>query len=99
MDPSEAPKQGALNITRRQFVAGVGLAAIGTVIAACVPGSSGTSAPASSVVAGPATPSVAAGASGTALADLSGQTGVLWGLKYDPHVAAYQRMADLFKQK
>jgi len=33
------------------------------------------------------------------LPDLAGQTGVLWGLKYDPHVEAYQRMADLFQEK
>jgi ABC-type glycerol-3-phosphate transport system substrate-binding protein len=94
MDPTETPAKGAMSITRRQFVAGVGLAAIGTVIAACVPGSSATTVPATS-----ASGSAAAGASGSALPDLSGQKGVLWGLKYDPHVAAYQRMADLFKEK
>jgi hypothetical protein len=25
--------------------------------------------------------------------------GVLWGLQYDPHVAAYQRLADLFESQ
>ena len=33
------------------------------------------------------------------LPDLSGRTGVLWGLKYDPHVEAYQRMSDAFREK
>ncbi|MHB0857304.1 MAG: extracellular solute-binding protein [Anaerolineae bacterium] len=31
--------------------------------------------------------------------DLGGKQGVLWGLQYDPHVAAYQRLARLFSDQ
>jgi ABC-type glycerol-3-phosphate transport system substrate-binding protein len=108
LDASDAPSQGPRQISRRQFVVGAGLAAVGAAIAACVPGSGSgsTTAPASAAAAStaPATAPVVGGspslaAAGSGLPDLTGQQGVLWGLKYDPHVAAYQRMADLFNQK
>ncbi len=96
LDPSDARTHGPHGITRRRFVVGAGLAAVGATIAACVPGGTATTAPASSAAAAGSSPSAAAG---SGLPDLTGQVGVLWGLKYDPHVAAYQRMVDLFNQK
>lgn len=78
-------------LTRRRFLQATGFGAAGAALAACTPGASG---PSASEV-GPSSPA----ASGPALPDLSGQEGVLWGLKYDPHVAAYQRLADAFNAK
>lgn len=91
------PRKG--RISRRTFVAGVGLGAVGAAIAACVPGATNpTTAPTGT--AGSATPAPSAsGGTESEAPDLTGQAGVLWGLKYDPHVAAYQRMADLFNEK
>ena len=98
MDPTDSPIPGAARITRRQFVVGAGLAAVGTAIAACIPGASSTGPSAAATSAGAsAAPSASAAAS--VLPSLAGQQGVLWGLKYDPHVAAYQRMVDVFNQK
>jgi len=97
MDSSDTSGKGARPITRRQFVIGAGLAAVGTAIAACVPtGSSSTPTTAGSPAA---TAAGGASAAPSVAADLTGQTGVLWGLKYDPHVAAYQRMVDAFNAK
>lgn len=74
-------------LTRRRFLQAAGLTAAGAAIAACGPGS------------GTVAPSAVASGAASQLPDLSGQTGVLWGLKYDPHVAAYQRLADAFEAK
>lgn len=102
MDSSDTTGSGSRGITRRQFVVGAGLAAVGTAIAACAPAAStpASVAPAATPAAstGPIA-SAAASTAASAAADLSGQEGVLWGLKYDPHVAAYQRMVDAFNAK
>ena len=87
---SQDPRQTRYpRLTRRRFLQATGLTAAGAAIAACTPGAS-TSAPS----VGPASSAAA-----STLPDLSGQEGVLWGLKYDPHVAAYQRLADAFEAK
>lgn len=98
MDSSDSTSSGPRQITRRQFVVGAGLAAVGTAIAACAPAAS---TPAS--VAPTGTPAGSTGpvpsSAASSVADLTGVEGVLWGLKYDPHVAAYQRMVDAFNAK
>ncbi|MBA3946743.1 MAG: extracellular solute-binding protein [Herpetosiphonaceae bacterium] len=60
-----------------------------------VPGSAGSAA--TTAPAAAAATAVPAAASAAPAAD-SGAGAVLWGLKYDPHVEAYGRLADLFKK-
>lgn len=98
MDPNDAQEPAKGRISRRTFVAGVGLGAVGAAIAACVPGGANpTTAPASPTDAASAAPSAAP--SENTLPDLTGQAGVLWGLKYDPHIRAYERMVAAFNAK
>jgi len=47
----------------------------------------------------PGSPSASAPAAEAPKAGLAEQKGVLWGLKYDPHVEAYNRLAKLFNEK
>ncbi len=46
-----------------------------------------------------AAPLPQAGEGGSGAVPMEQQEGVLWGLQYDPHVEAYQRLADLFEQQ
>ena len=90
-------------LTRRKFLQAAGAAAIGSAgfLAACAAPaapaapSGATAAPATT--SGEAQPTAAAGAA--AGAGLDGKTGILWGLKYDPHVDAYNRLAAMLKTK
>ncbi len=75
--------------SRRQFLKLTAGAASVSALAACMP-----SAPA----APPAGDQASAGDAADAPAPQS-QSGVLWGLQYDPHVEAYRRLADLFQEK
>jgi ABC-type glycerol-3-phosphate transport system substrate-binding protein len=78
-------------ISRREFLR-LAAATLGTgALAACV-------APAAPPPAAPAEEAKPA-ATPAAEAGLEGKEGVLWGLKYDPHVEGYNRLAALFKEK
>lgn len=90
---------GKRYLSRRAVLQAAGYGAVAAAIAACAPGIvSSPSAPAAST-SGSAAASAAASGAASAATDLSGQKGVLWGLKYDPHVAAYKRLADLFNKQ
>lgn len=70
-------------VSRRHFLRTSSIAAAGLALAACAP-------------AAPAAPAAEAA---PAPGGISGKEGVLWGLEYDPHVEAYNRLAGLFKEK
>ena len=94
-------------ISRRQFLHAAAQATVlgsAGVLAACAAPAApaqpaapagATAAPAAS--SGEAQPTAAAG--NASAATLDGKTGTLWGLKYDPHVEAYNRLAALLKTK
>jgi ABC-type glycerol-3-phosphate transport system substrate-binding protein len=73
--------------SRRSFLKLFASAASASTLAACMP--SGPAAPA-------AAPQEADADSAPAAAT---QSGVLWGLQYDPHVETYNRLAELFKEQ
>ena len=92
MDPKDPAGERPGNRSRRKFLGVAGVVVTAAVLAGTLP------------VAADQSPSPAGGATDSAasappLPDLTGQTGVLWGLKYDPHVEAYQRMVDAFNKK
>lgn len=94
MESTPAKDLGSVRISRRRFIVGVGIGAVGAAVAACVPGGlAPTAAP-----TGAASPAPS-GSPSTDLPDLTGQAGVLWGLKYDPHIRAYERMVAAFNAK
>lgn len=99
MDASDTQEPQRGRISRRTFVAGVGLGAVGAAIAACVPGGSNPTTAPASPTAGTTSAPVEPSAAASGLPDLTGQTGVLWGLKYDPHIRAYERMVTAFNAK
>jgi ABC-type glycerol-3-phosphate transport system substrate-binding protein len=89
-------------ITRRRFlqVAAVGSAA--GVLAGCAAPPAPAPAPAQSSAPQPQAEQAEAQpttAPAGATQNLGGKQGTLWGLKYDPHVEAYQRLAAMFEQK
>lgn len=97
MDKSRLSRRTFLRTAAAAGGAGFLVACGATPDTATTTTSAASAADASTAVATDASvpaPSVAVGEAG-----LSGQQGVLWGLKYDPHVAAYQRLADLFQQQ
>lgn len=65
-----------------------------TVASGTSPSASAPAAPTTSTQATTAQPAAQAGSG-----SLQGKTAVLWGLQYDPHVAAYHRLADAFQKK
>lgn len=73
-------------LSRRAFLQIAAASASAALLAACAPAGSGSSS------GGAETSSDAAPAS-------EPTEGVLWGLQYDPHVEAYNRLADLFTEK
>ena len=91
--------------SRRKFLqTATGVAAIGSagfLAASCAaPAAAPAAQPGAAAPAAPAAeaqPTAAAAAASSA--GLEGKTGTLWGLKYDPHVEAYNRLAALFKTK
>lgn len=80
------------DLSRRKFLVAASATAGAAVVASALPAAAGRRGLTSS---GARTSDQSA----PPLPDLTGQTGILWGLKYDPHVAAYQRMVDLFEQR
>jgi len=93
-------------LTRRKFlhISAAGTVAAGSAafLAACAAPAAAPAAPSgaatsSTASSGEAQPTAAGDvASGVGL---EGKTGTLWGLKYDPHVETYNRLAALFKTK
>jgi len=92
MDPKDPAGERPADPSRRRFLIVAGATATAAVVASALPAaaSRGTTARAGKRTSDQSAPP---------LPDLTGQTGVLWGLKYDPHVAAYQRMVDAFNKK
>jgi len=92
MAPNDPAGKGPGDLSRRTFLVAAGATAGAAVLASALPAAAGQR---SNLARGARTSDQSA----PPLPDLTGQTGVLWGLKYDPHVAAYQRMADAFNKK
>ena len=95
---------------RRHFLKVAAATAGASLLVACgagdAPISTGQASTAPASAAGASTaPASAAGAASTAGASVAPAgggleaEGVLWGLQYDPHVAAYGRLAELFKEQ
>src|SRR6476619_3683498 len=72
------------SLSRRQFLQLGAMGLIGSTLAACVAAPASQTA-SSGQAAGPAS--------------IEGQTGVLWGLQYDPHVETYKLLKELFESK
>jgi len=72
------------SFSRRHFLQLSAIGLLGSALAACV--------------AAPASQPAAAAKSGGP-PSIEGQTGVLWGLQYDPHVSTYALLKDLFESK
>ncbi len=85
MDPVKSLAHAGMS--RRRFLELTGATAAGAALVGTV----GRTARGQSPIPGEPLPPV--------LPDLSGHTGVLWGLKYDPHIRAYERMVGLFNSK
>ncbi len=92
MDPKDPAGERPRDLSRRRFLVVASATAGAAVVASALPAAAGRRATAASGARTSA-------ASAPPLPDLTGQTGVLWGLKYDPHVEAYQRMVDVFNKK
>ena len=83
-------------VTRRAFLRTAAIGSAAGMLAACA-------APAAPKAEAPAAGFAAAGAKPTAAPatgqDITGKQGTLWGLKYDPHVDAYNRLGAMFNKK
>ncbi|MBX3012243.1 MAG: extracellular solute-binding protein [Caldilineaceae bacterium] len=75
----------AKGVSRRTFLHFTAGALGVSALAACMPSSSPPPAAQQEAASGAAAP--------------ESTTGTLWGLQYDPHVATYNRLADLFKEQ
>ena len=83
------------HLSRRRFLQVALLGSASGILAAC----GAPAAPATAPTAQPqATTAQAQPTSAPASNALSGKKGVMWGLKYDPHVEAYKRLATLFNK-
>jgi ABC-type glycerol-3-phosphate transport system substrate-binding protein len=82
-------KENTMNgngLTRRSFLKYTAGALGMSTLAACMPSA-------------PAAPAAQQESASGGVAAPASQEGVLWGLQYDPHVEAYQRLATLFQEK
>src|SRR5258706_10574415 len=88
---------GTQGISRRNFLK-TAAGAVGAGLLASCGGSPAAPQAADSTPAPAAAAATPAPAAAAPAANLEAE-GVLWGLKYDPHVEAYKRLADLFQKK
>lgn len=92
-------------LTRRRFLQISALGSTAGLLASCAggvapaPAQQSASNAESPTLAPQATEAQPTAAPQSAAQGLAGKTGVLWGLKYDPHVDAYNRLAAMFQSK
>lgn len=93
--------------TRRKFLKTAALGSAAGLLAACAVPAAPAAAPAqpsapqaeATKAEAPQTEPQPTSAPQNATAGLQGKQGTLWGLKYDPHVDAYKRLAAMFQSK